>query len=173
MSSLSTRKLSYRAIKTLQKISCVGPFVRFAQLHFTPTGRRESGKNNSARCAFISDRLAVGWLAGLHGHIQIDPGRRKSWSLFFHSFSVWRARAISLRALFPQRTTFSLLHIQPAGEIFSGYCSSLVFFSLSPSTLHSWQKRISMKFVSCCYFRHDVDFSIDFPGKDIEPRSAY
>jgi hypothetical protein len=28
-------------------------------------------------------------------------------------------------------------------------------------------KTHSMKFVSCCYFRHDVDFSIDFPGKDI------
>jgi hypothetical protein len=100
---------------------------------------REWKKQQCARCAFISDRLAVGRLAG---HIQIDPGRRKSWSLFFHSFSVLRARAISLRALFPQRTTFSLLHIQPAGEIFSGYCSSLVFFSLSASTLHSWQKRI-------------------------------
>jgi hypothetical protein len=100
-----------------------------------PAAARVEKTTVRAAHLLVTGWQSAGWLACM-ATFKLTQGGESPGPYFF-ILSPCGARAISLRALFPQRTTFSLLHIQPAGEIFSGYCSSLVFFfSLRRHSIH-------------------------------------
>lgn len=176
VSSLSTRKLSYQRRRQLRRYKRFGVLgLLFVLPNYISRGGRESGKNNSVRAAhlLVTGWQSVGcWPAWPHSNW---PRAEKVLVLifFFHSFSV--ARAISLRTLSPARSqplafcTLPPRLLVAAGEIFSGYVLLISGFSLTRAIQPFMAKTHSMKFVSCCYFGHDNDFSIDFLSAETEP----